>query len=192
MSFAAIDTNFLIMINSYASYNKRAFWNKLPNLWVRWIAQVQVFRSTTFFHSPPINTSFITPVPLLVPRYSEIVSFLFKNPVGTVIIWHILDLRRRFYKMLKWAIKALKCIILKISYIYILAKFSYTGLTNICTASWALLVSLLACFWAANYFFLSLSIYIKYSTYICFFLISFCIFFLPSCSFFFDSISLIH
>ena len=40
------------------------------------------------------------------------------GPVIIVIPWHVFDFRKRFYMVLKLATKALKCIILKIHYIY--------------------------------------------------------------------------
>ena len=40
------------------------------------------------------------------------------SPINITISWHVLNFRDRFYKALKLTIKALKCIFLKIHYIY--------------------------------------------------------------------------
>ena len=112
MSFSAIGLKILIMTDNYASYNKRIFWNELPSLWGRRIAQVRVFRSTTFFPLPPINTSSTTLVLLAISTQNFCDNEIsINNPVDITIRWHVLDSKNRFYKALKLATKALKCIV---------------------------------------------------------------------------------
>ena len=81
MNFSAIGPKFLIMTDNYASYNRRIFWNELPNLWGRRIAQVWVLRSTTFFPSP--YQHFFYHISTTINNYSS--EIFINSPVNITI-----------------------------------------------------------------------------------------------------------
>ncbi len=114
MSFAVIDPKFLIMIDNYTSHDKRFFGARYATSKPGKLRESKFSILSLFFLSPLINTLSTVLVPLLVYTSSTVVGFL--------SISHLILRFYDFFLILqadpKSTIKVLKCITLKINYMY--------------------------------------------------------------------------
>ena len=89
-----------------------------------------------YFSSPPYQHLFYHTSNAISTQILYVSEISINSPINITITWHIFNFRDRFYKTLKLAIKALKCIFFKnlFRFFYKLPSgFSFTRLANICT-----------------------------------------------------------
>ena len=115
MSFSAIGLKILIMTDNYASYNKRFFFETSCPTYEAGELRKSEF---SFFSSPPYQHLLNHTNNAICTQILCASGIFINGPVIIVITRHVLDFRKRFYMTLKLATKVLKCIILKIHYIY--------------------------------------------------------------------------